>query len=130
MVAQQREDSLRLAEARRAAENPPMEQTQDLLEKYKAAEAKQQERDRRLGLDPGKFIYHYSGLCLWVQQRRLLPAERRDESESHVLYRIRVLPTLSQRTALVIYCRVTCGIRGWLNEKLNEELPKHHESYC
>ena len=86
LVAQQREDAaLRqqeaLAEARRAAENPPIEQTHDLLEKYKAAEAKQQERNRRLGLDPGKFIHHYSGLCLWIQQRGLLPAELRDKSE-------------------------------------------------
>ena len=86
LVAQQREDALHqqeaLAEARRAAENPPMEQTQDLLEKYKVAEVKQQERNRRLGLDPGKFVYYYSGLCLRVQQRqRLLPAECRHESE-------------------------------------------------
>ena len=71
MVAQQREEALRqqeaLAEAKRAAaENPPIEKTQaDLLEKYKAAEAKQQERNKRLGLEPGKFIYHYSTYCAY-----------------------------------------------------------------
>ncbi|KAF8628906.1 hypothetical protein AX15_003687 [Amanita polypyramis BW_CC] len=54
MVAQQREDAQALAEVRRAAENPPAEKMEtDLLEKYKAAEAKQQERNRRLGLELG-----------------------------------------------------------------------------
>ena len=61
MVAQQREDALRqqeaLAEVRRAAENLPTEKTPaDLLEKYKVAEAKQHERNRRLGLETGEFF--------------------------------------------------------------------------
>ncbi|KAK2464244.1 hypothetical protein APHAL10511_003701 [Amanita phalloides] len=61
MVAQQREDALHqqqaLAEVRRAAEAPAAEKLHvDLLEKHKAAEVKQQERNRRLGLEPGKFL--------------------------------------------------------------------------
>jgi len=63
MVAQQREDALRQqeaeaqAEVRRATENAPTEKTPaDLLEKYKVAEAKQHERNRRLGLETGEFF--------------------------------------------------------------------------
>ena len=70
MVAQQREDALRqqeaLAEVRRAAENPPTEKTPaELLEKYKVAEAKQHERNKRLGLESGKFFFLSSILVIY-----------------------------------------------------------------
>ncbi|KIL65953.1 hypothetical protein M378DRAFT_41566, partial [Amanita muscaria Koide BX008] len=55
MVAEQREELLRqqqeLAEVKQATEHPDtVKMDTDLLERYKAAEAKQQERNRRLGL--------------------------------------------------------------------------------
>jgi len=58
MVAQQREEALRLQQEQIEAKRKGDDSTTDkmdtgVLEKCKTAEAKQQERNRRLGLDPG-----------------------------------------------------------------------------
>ena len=61
MVAEQREEALRLQQEQVEAKRKGEDSTTDkmdtsLLEKHKTAEAKQQERNRRLGLDPGKLL--------------------------------------------------------------------------
>ncbi|KAF8639496.1 hypothetical protein AX17_001401 [Amanita inopinata Kibby_2008] len=62
IVAQQRTDAAlhrqALADAGHATENPSLTKVDmDMLERYKAAEAKQQEKNRRLGLEPGTPLF-------------------------------------------------------------------------
>jgi hypothetical protein len=61
MAAEHREEALRLQQEQVEAKRKGEDSTTDkmdtsLLEKHKTAEAKQQERNRRLGLDPGKLL--------------------------------------------------------------------------